>query len=130
MFLSILFFLSLANADSLANCHDGDTCRFKTANGIKNVRFSGIDAPEKGQASGSKATAFMTKLLIGKTIALECTGKSFDREVCTVFADGEDIQMKMVEAGWAWNSPSFSHGKYTIAQKAARTSRLGLSTLR
>lgn len=128
MIALLTLMLSLAHADTLASCHDGDTCRFKTPSGIVNVRLASIDAPESKQAYGSRATAYLTKLLTGNDIRLECVGKSHKRKVCLVFAGGEDVQLKMVEAGWAWDYPQFSKGKYRAAEQKARAEKLGLWT--
>ena len=127
MFLLLLFTSQLALADTVVSCNDGDTCRFIDAKKIvRKVRFAGIDAPETDQQSKKPATAYLLNLLIGKKAELKCSGKSDDRIVCEVFVGKDDISMQMVEAGWAWDYPQYSNGKYKAAQEKAKSAKLGL----
>lgn len=107
-------------------CHDGDTCRVDVDGKSVSLRFSGIDAPELGQDSGRGAQRFTENLLVGKTVTLKCTGKSFKRTVCTVFLNGQDVNRQIVRAGWAFESPRYSHGIYRDDERAAKEKRLGL----
>lgn len=107
-------------------CHDGDTCRVRANGKAIKVRFSGIDAPELAQPAGRGAQRFTQNLLVGKTVDLKCEGKSYKRTVCTVFLKGQDVNREIVQAGWAFESPRFSHGAYADVEKSARALRLGL----
>lgn len=129
MFLSILFSILNsfnAQAATLISCHDGDTCRFNDAGHTVNVRFAGIDAPEIKQAGGREARKFLLTLVENKTVELKCEGKSYKRKVCEVHVSGVDVCAEMVRAGWAWDVPKFSHGKYSGLMREARGAKRGI----
>ena len=115
-----------AKADKLEYCHDGDTCRIKTDQDVIKVRLSGIDAPEIKQPLGKDARDFMNNQLRGKNLKLECTGKSWDRKVCAIFADGSDVQEKIVRVGLAREYRQYSGGKYSTAEAYAKGNGLGI----
>lgn len=107
-------------------CHDGDTCNIVIGKEAKPVRFAGIDCPELDQRSGKKARDFTLRLIQGKEVQLKCGGKSHEREVCTIYLNGVNINEQIVKAGWAYDSPTYSHGKYKTFQEEARRLRIGL----
>ena len=99
---------------------DGDT--FEYENGTK-IRLCGINAPERKDAGGSEATAFLTEKIEGKQVTCRVVGggtpcdgrssaKSYNRTVAQCYIDIGDI---MVEGGHAKDSPRYSGGRY--AQK-------------
>lgn len=108
------------------SCHDGDTCKMMVKNKKVSVRFSGIDTPELKQKFGKQARDYTKSLIVGKTVELECNGKSFKRSTCTVLLDGQDIGIEIVKNGWAWDSPKYSKGKYKQAEATARQQKLGM----
>ena len=128
MRILILVFLisSIANADSVISCVDGDTCRIKTKNGIIDIRLSGIDAPESDQPFGSEAQKYLFDLLKDKDLTIQCNGKSFDRKVCTIFIGSLDVQKNLVAHGWALDFPKYSGGKYAKEQEAAEKLKFGI----
>ena len=107
-------------------CHDGDTCRVTVDNKTMKVRFAGIDTPELSQKYGKEAQKFTESLVKGKNVNLECDGKSFDRVTCTVFIDQRNINMEIVQAGWAYDSTKYSKGRYIAAVSDAKANRLGI----
>ncbi len=61
---------------------DGDTFEvFRPIRGTRFVRLAGVNAPEKFQRGGIKATNRLKKLIEGKTITLIPRGKSHVRAV-------------------------------------------------
>ena len=124
--LIAIFFGLVAHAETFVSCHDGDTCRFEKAGKVLNVRFSGIDAPEADQPLGNKARDFLVKLIHGKIVRLECSGKSFDRETCAVYMGDIDIQRELVRNGYAMDFPKYSSGKYKKDEEVARSQKIGI----
>lgn len=121
------------------SCHDGDTCRMQELrpksskdrgqdrDGEKfSVRFSGIDAPELGQASAVEAKRYLESLLRGKEVRLLCDGRSFERRTCDVYLGELHVQHDMVSKGWAWDSPKYSKGRYAPMQAEARKAKIGI----
>ena len=108
------------------NCHDGDTCKAIYKKEKIKIRFSGIDAPEIKQPEGKLAKKYLNDILSGKTVQLECNGKSYDRLTCTVFLGGTEINQQMVDKGFAFDSPKYSKGKYQQAMLQAQNAKLGI----
>jgi micrococcal nuclease len=111
---------------TIIKCHDGDTCTIKTEDKKFNVRFSGIDSPEIKQAYGKQARDFTANLIKDKEVTLECDGKSFDRTTCTVFLNETNINAEIVKAGFAFDVPRYSNGKYRDFMLEAKTKRIGI----
>jgi endonuclease YncB( thermonuclease family) len=107
-------------------CHDGDTCRVMVGNKIAKVRFAGIDCPELSQKYGKQARDFTESVVRGKQVNLECDGKSFDRITCTVFVGDKNVNLMIVQNGWAYDSTKYSKGRYLASVDTAKNQRLGI----
>lgn len=108
-------------------CHDGDTCTFRVFGKRFKARIAGIDAPELKQPFGPTARNAMADLLSrARQIKLECRGKSYDRKVCEIEADGQDVARALVEKGLAHDAPQYSKGKYKDAEGLGRRKKLGM----
>ena len=107
-------------------CHDGDTCRILVAGKIAKVRFAGVDTPELKQPYGKDAQRFTEGLLKGKLVGLVCNGKSYDRITCEVFLEGRNINLEIVQNGWAYDLPKYSKGLYKEAELTARAQKIGI----
>jgi len=80
---------------------DGDTIILATG---EHVRLLGIDTPERGECYYQEATDFLKSLLINKLVSLERdkTNKdTYGRLLRYVYLDGEDINILMIEKGYA-----------------------------
>lgn len=112
---------------SFVRCHDADTCHFKKNNGeTVKVRFAGVDAPEKKKPFSKEATEFVVSKLKDQKVTLHCIGQSFDRRVCSVFVGQLDLAEDLVRAGYAWDSPKHSKGRYRQFEDQARAEKRGL----
>ena len=87
--LEIFTFLALItemHADDFSGCvvsiSDGDTITVMHSGRGEKIRLYGIDAPEKGQAFGSRAKQFVSVLAFGKVVKVEV--KDYDRYGRTV----------------------------------------------
>lgn len=108
---------------------DGDTFVLKNEdNSFSTVRIWGIDAPEKKQKFGDKATSFLTSLIVEKPIRLLVKSKDkYGRLVCQVFHEDMDIGLAMVRMGFAWHYVSITKNKALAnAQAEAKRQQLGL----
>ncbi|MAB14567.1 thermonuclease family protein [Parvibaculum sp.] len=89
---------------------DGDTIR---VNRTTKVRLLGVAAPERDERGGPEATAFMKRLVNGKTVRCDLNGeKTYDRLVGTCYVDGRDIGEAVIRAGLARDCPRYSGGRY------------------
>ncbi len=79
---------------------DGDTIE---SNGTS-IRLIGINTPERGEAFYSEAKNFLSLNVANKTVILEFIGPrydKYDRALAYVHSNGENINVKMVENGFA-----------------------------
>ena len=91
---------------------DGDTANFDTKSfGNVNVRFSGVNTPETRHPTlgleyyGKEASAF-TREMLEKAVKIEIEwdetqSKSHDRPIGIVFVDGVNLNLLLVEEGYA-----------------------------
>lgn len=65
---------------------DGDTIKVLENKVEYNIRFNGIDAPEKSQAYGQKSKEFLSSLILGKEVIVEVKDKDkYGRYVSDIF---------------------------------------------
>lgn len=115
--------------------HDGDTIKLSTAErGIIDVRLSGADTPETGQAHWRAARGALRELVASKPVTAWCykTDK-YDREVCHVSVSGDDVGLRLIQGGYAWYAHMFAHEltasqqkTYPEAEEQARRQSIGL----
>lgn len=105
--------------------------------GGKRIALYGVDAPPAGQSCrewapqgqreyrcGALARAFMQSLVAGREVF--CVEESGGRDgAATCFADGRDLALALVQAGWAVATQGVS-SRYVNQEQAARQSRSGL----
>ena len=108
---------------------DGDSVIFKTEAGTElEVRLDKIDAPEKGQAYANEARAYLKRMTVGKPSKLQQEDlDQYGRVVGVLFCDGVEVNLKMVQEGYAWHYSYHDRTQvYTLAEQAARKQRRGL----
>ena len=119
---------------------DGDTITVITANQTKlRIRMVGIDAPETpkgtkfpGQPYGKEAEAYLKQLVEGKRVTVEIYHVDrYKRLLSTIFLDGKDINLAMIEAGLAevYRGPESGHPytqQYQAAEDAVRSGKKGM----
>jgi micrococcal nuclease len=80
---------------------DGDTVVVSDG---EHIRLLGINTPEKGELHHDEAENFMIGLIQNKTVSLEF-GKDktdrYNRTLAYIFLDGENINQKQIENGFA-----------------------------
>ncbi len=132
--LSLLFLsLSLFSAEiigKVVGVSDGDTITVldEMDKGNFKIRLDKIDAPEKKQAFGNKAKQFLSSLIFGKQVTVRF--KEIDRYgriVGVVYCDGVEIDLVMVQNGYAWHYSYYDpNPEYIQAEKQARADKKGL----
>jgi endonuclease YncB( thermonuclease family) len=100
----------------------------------RKIRFNGIDAPELGQAFGSRSKQSLSDLVLNQVVTE--TGSKIDRYgrlVGKVRLGGRDIGLLQIERGLAWFFRQYAHElsredarAYERAEMNARSERRGL----
>lgn len=115
--------------------HDGDTIKLATQEfGTLNVRFSGADTPEAGQAYWKVARDLLKAQVEGKSTTVWCYKRDkYDREVCHVRVGRQDLGQALIESGYAWYAIQFAaelseaqRQAYSEGERRARERRIGL----
>lgn len=110
---------------------DGDTVHAVNAQGhhIK-IRLLHIDAPEISQNFGKDSKEHLSNKILGHNIVVDETKPDHrypDRTLGVIHLDGRNINLEMVQEGYAWHYAQFSHViMYEEAEKHAREQHLGL----
>ncbi len=127
---------NVASAQSLhfgkAVVVDGDTIKIREIQ----VRFFGIDAPEKGQLCrsfngeiyrcGQRSGAYLRRLIGGRQVRCQDLGQAkFSRRWGRCFVGKVNLQSAMVRAGHA-RAYSFHSDEYIGEQNIARKMRQGI----
>ena len=109
---------------------NGDTVKF----GPQLVRLFGIDAPDRGQACDDEAwfPAPLARRALERFIAgrpVTCRQVDYDQKsnppAAQCFAGDDDLQAKMVAAGWAWALVRTSD-RYAPEERDAKAAKLGV----
>ena len=139
--LSLLLFLThaLVQAETLSGrvvrVTDGDTIVVLGANKTQHkIRLQGIDAPERGQAYGTKSKEYLSDLVAGKYVVVNYSERDrYQRILGKVLLSDQDVNLEQVEAGMAWHykkyqseQSSSDRVKYADAEREARRLKLGL----
>lgn len=103
--------------------------------GKKEIRLSGIDAPEyfqtcyKGDEEydcGVKAHEFLKKLIKNRKVTCHKIATDiYKRQVSECFADSININKKLLESGWAVTYKT-NNNDYKILEKLAKEKKLGI----
>ena len=105
---------------------DGDTVKVTFAADIPvSIRLAGIDAPELGQHYGFEAKENLERELAQNTpqMTFEENDK-YGRKVCTILVAGRNLNLQLVEEGFAWASPE-AGASFHDAQKSAQERSVG-----
>ncbi len=110
---------------------DGDTLEVSLGEKSRKIRLAEIDAPEKAQPWGREAGAALRRLVaVGKVELYVVDVDRYQRLVCTVFADGVDVNRELVRRGHAWAYTEYAKDLAILGlEKDARAARVGLWSL-
>jgi endonuclease YncB( thermonuclease family) len=100
------------------------------------IRLFGIDAPESAQdcrdqrgrsyACGRDARDALSSAIGGQPVSCTPVGESYGRDVSMCSAGGRDLSEAMVRSGHALELRQHSRGRYSDAEREARSARRGL----
>ena len=83
------------------------------------IRLQAIDAPERGQAFGTKSKEHLSGYVAGKTVTVEYDKLDrYGRVIGKVLLDGEDMNLEQIQAGLAWHYKKYQ-GEQTIDDRVA-----------
>lgn len=114
---------------------DGDTVTvLDSSRTQRKIRLTGIDAPESRQPFGHRARQHLASLVFQQQVAVEWSKRDrYGRILGKVLLDGNDVNLKLVEAGLAWFYRQYAHELspsdvmlYADAESEAREKRIGL----
>ena len=135
LFLLSLLLLSISTFSAeiigkVVGVSDGDTITVldNLDKGKFRIRLDKIDAPEKKQAFGNKAKQFLSALIFGKQVTVRYKAVDrYGRIVGVVYCDGVEINLVMVQNGYAWHYCHYDKTpEYIQAEKQARADKKGL----
>ena len=114
---------------------DGDTITVLDGNKVQHkIRLAGIDAPEKSQAFGERSKQHLSDLVFGKTVTVDWNkSDKYGRTVGKVIVNGQDANLRQVQAGLAWHYKQYEkeqsaadRSAYAHAETDAKTIKSGL----
>ena len=143
MRITLLFALlvthCLAQADTLTGrvirVTDGDTIVvLDSANVQHKIRLTGIDAPERKQAFGTKSKDNLSESVAGKFVVVEHEKRDrYERILGKVLLNNQDMNFEQVKAGLAWHYKYYQKEqtpadrvKYSDMEREARMEKRGL----
>ena len=134
--ISILLFLlpilAFAGEAQVKKIHDGDTIKAIWKGREVNVRFYGIDCPEKDQPYGMQAKKYVSEMIRGRDVEVEPTGQpdKYGRVLGLVYVDGKLLNEALIINGLAWVYDRYCHkrvcDKWNRLERQARRADTGL----
>ena len=83
------------------------------------IRLTGIDAPERGLAYGTKSKEHLSDSVAGEAVVVEYDKYDrYGRVLGMVLLDGEDVNLDQIRAGLAWHYKKYQ-GEQTVADRVA-----------
>jgi endonuclease YncB( thermonuclease family) len=108
---------------------DGDTITVLDSEKVQyKIRLEGIDAPERGQAFGTKSKEKLSELVGEKEVVVRWEKKDrYGRILGDVHLDDRLINLEMVQDGMAWHYKQYSKSKELAeAEEEARKAKKGI----
>jgi endonuclease YncB( thermonuclease family) len=117
-----------AQAWTLDRTIDGDTASLTNGSRTVRIRLECIDADERSQPYGRRATQALEAFLHDKTIDVQVDGDDrYGRLVAMLMVNGQNINLAMVASGMAFVYPRYCHRpEFYAAEAAARAGRVGV----
>ena len=129
--LAFILFLSISQdiTGKVVGVIDGDTIEVLDQNNIPHkVRLAEIDAPEKNQPFGNQAKIALSNKVFNQEVVVKSKGKDrYGRTIGLVSLHVRNINLEMVEDGFAWWYKQYSHDpRFALAESRARMNKEGL----
>ena len=139
LIFTLLFTHSLIQADTLTGrvvrVTDGDTIVvLGLDNAQHKIRLVGIDAPERGQAYGTKSKEYLSDSVAGKFVVVVYDKRDrYERILGKVLLSGKEMNLEQIRAGLAWHYKKYQNEQspsdrelYSEAEIEAREAKRGL----
>jgi endonuclease YncB( thermonuclease family) len=119
---------------TVIDVHDGDTLTLKSGDKERKIRLAGIDVPELSQPYGVESRNALREVVLNRDLKVG-TFKTdrYGRSVGKVSFDGQDINLKQVNAGMAWVYTDYlrelsnaDRGVYLDAEAKSKSEDTGL----
>jgi len=89
---------------------DGDTYVFRKGSTDFTVRLKNVDAPELKQPFGYLSFVYTSKLISGKMVSYDSTGKDlFGRVLADVWINNQRLDSTLISNGWVWYYQQYSN---------------------
>lgn len=136
--MTLLLSIGYANSAELVGkvigVSDGDTITLLVDSKQYKIRLSGIDAPEKDQAFGTKSKQSLSDCAFGQQAVIRYDKQDkYGRTVGKVLVGNVDCNLRQLDQGLAWHykryaaeQPEADKATYSDAESGARKSKLGL----
>ncbi|MBR7146055.1 MAG: thermonuclease family protein [Lentisphaeria bacterium] len=113
--------IGVTDGDTVTVSDDMDQGKFR-------IRLDKIDAPEKKQAFGNKSKQYLSGLIFGKKVSVRFKAVDrYGRILGVIYLDGTEINLLMVQNGYAWHYSYFDQTQsYIEAEKQAKSEKKGL----
>lgn len=114
---------------------DGDTIVILSEGNVQHkIRLQGIDAPERGQAYGTKSKEHLSGRVAGRFVVVEMDKRDrYGRVIGKVMVGGKDVCLEQINAGLARHYKQYQNEQtvfdpqqYADAENEARDARRGL----
>jgi len=139
LYVLCLTFSGFAAEFKVSRVVDGDTIKVRAASGEITIRLVGIDAPEEshkkrepGQPFSQQSTKNLAGMVLNKSVSIKEYGHDrYGRTLAEVFLDGKNINLEMVDAGFAEvyrGDPALGQdlAPYWKAEEQARAAKRGM----
>jgi endonuclease YncB( thermonuclease family) len=139
LLLALLITHCLAQADTLTGrvvrVTDGDTIVILDSDDTQHkIRLTGIDAPERKQAFGTKSKEHLSDSVAGKFVVVDYDKRDYYKRILgKVLLNGEDMNLEQIRAGLAWHYKKYQKDQapgdralYSAMEVEARGSKRGL----
>ena len=116
--------VAVTDGDTITVSDEMDKVNFK-------IRLDKIDAPEKKQTFGNNSKQFLSSLISGRQVSIRYKAVDrYGRILGVVYCDGLEINLVMVQNGYAWYCSYYDEtASYIEAERQARKMRIGLWTV-
>lgn len=134
-----LILISSASADVIKGhvikVADGDTVTIlDSSNTQHKIRLSGIDAPERKQAFGTRSQQALSAEVFGKVVLVDWNKRDkYRRIVGKILMDGQDVNLRQIQRGMAWHYKKYENEQdvadrsiYAQAEYQAQRDKVGL----
>lgn len=129
VFVTLVVLLLGQTVGKVVSITDGDTIIVRPEQGPSvKVRLIGIDAPERGQAFGTRARQALGDMIAGQVVEVIGTERDrYGRLLGDVRHGGRSINLELIRRGYAWAYVEYDPpAEFIKAEAESRAGRRGL----